>query len=397
MEQRPSPHVQWSRRSNISIFVHALHLLDLDLLPDWPSISEPLFTAKSAQNLHARVKATEWALYHLFRLYSPIDTQPRLSPHFPPTTSLQSKNLRAALYKWLAELKSNGILPREVVLRKTMLDECKGDKFEEVLAKFAMVVLKKTLAGGSQGRSTRDPSGHVNVNEQDARTLVPLIMAHRASLQASLRERQDLKAKAMAYSERLAQVRKEIASESQNLQAQMDKDSADGAEHGFSAREYELLREQVNLAFASDRRWARYIFEGSAGRSFATPAQKILPKWPIDHPDPDPDPDMRTAVTRDELPSDIDTGDSEEKADEPMRELQLMIAQNQERLEHLTRLQESLLPRTERESHPENATPEVFKPTVAELPHRSSPPGQAVSSVSKQRRFNKHQELTLSH
>jgi hypothetical protein len=386
MEQPPSSHLPWSPRSNISIFVHALHLLDLDRLPDWPSISESLYISKSVQNLQARVKSTEWALYHIFRLHSSTDTQSRLSPHFPPTTSLQSKNLRAALYKWLTELKSNGVLPREVVLRKTMLDECKGEKFEEVLAKFAMVVLKKTLLSRNHERSTRG----VHVNEQDVRTIVPLIMAHRSSLQESLRERQDLKAKATAYSERLAQLQKEIASELQNLQTQID--NADGAEHDLSARQSELLREQVNLAFASDRRWARYLFEGSAGRSFAVPAQMILPKWPFDHPEPNP----RTVAAQDESSSDIATTDSEEKADEPMRQLQFIISQNQERLDHLTRLQETLLSRTQCESHPENAASELLsKLTVSELPHRPSPPRQAVSTASKLR-FNKHQELTFS-
>ena len=60
----------------------------------------------------------------------------KLQPFFPPLEPLQSLNLRAALYRSLNELKKNGVLGRESVLRKTMLDECKGDKFYEILVMF---------------------------------------------------------------------------------------------------------------------------------------------------------------------------------------------------------------------------------------------------------------------
>ncbi|EXJ58485.1 hypothetical protein A1O7_05911 [Cladophialophora yegresii CBS 114405] len=385
MERPPATHPQWIPRSNISIFIHALHLLDLDLLPDWPGITESLFTSKPVHTQQTRVKSTEWGLYHLFRLYSLPDTQSRLSPHFPSTTSLQSKNLRAALYKWLGELKSTAVLPREVVLRKTMLDECKGEKFEEVLARFAMVVLKKTRFPRDQERITRER--HVNVSEQDVGTLVPLIMAHRASLQRSLKARQDLRDKATAFSERLAQLQQEILPELQDLPAESDSVEV------LPAREYELLRQQVDLAFATDRRWARYVFEGTAGQVSAASMQKRLPEWPFD--DPGPDLDLRAVMPKDNSSSDGAITGPEEDVDEPMRELQLLMSQNEDRLAHLTRLQGSLLPSTESESHLEDVAPELPDFGVVELHHGTSPTRQPVSSTPKLR-FHKHQDLTLS-
>ncbi|ETI22537.1 hypothetical protein G647_06612 [Cladophialophora carrionii CBS 160.54] len=394
MERPPAPRLQWSPRSNIAIFIHALHLLDLDLLPSWPGISESLFASKSVQNHQARVKSTEWALYHLFRLYSPPDTQSRLAPHFPPTTSLQSKNLRAALYKWLAELKSTAVLPREVVLRKTMLDECKGDKFEEVLAKVAMVVLKKTLPSRNHERRTGERPGSC---EQNFGTLVPLIMAHRVSLRQSLAARQDLEAKAMAYSERLAQLQQEILPELQNLQAASD--GVDGAGQALPAREYESLRQQVDLAFATDRRWARYIFEGSAAEPgySAVSAQKILPTWPFDDPGPTLDQGPAITTDDDDSPLNMATASSEGDANEPMRELQFLISQNHDRLEHLTRLQETLLSSTEPESHPEDVAPVLsnFAGVVDLHHHHPSATAQSISRAPKPR-FNKHQALTLA-
>ena len=56
-------------------------------------------------------------------------------------------NLRAALFRVLSDLKKNGDLGRESILRKSMLDDCKGDKFDELLALFSTAVLRKSLAG----------------------------------------------------------------------------------------------------------------------------------------------------------------------------------------------------------------------------------------------------------
>ena len=63
-------------RGSIALFVKCLHLLDLDLLDDWPSINEETFSAKaSSQSIQARLKGVEWSLYRLFELYDPLVTQ----------------------------------------------------------------------------------------------------------------------------------------------------------------------------------------------------------------------------------------------------------------------------------------------------------------------------------
>lgn len=65
---------QWPGRGHLSSFVRCLHLLDLDLLEDWPGITVQTLSARSAaQNLQQRVKAVEWSLFRLFELYdSPL-------------------------------------------------------------------------------------------------------------------------------------------------------------------------------------------------------------------------------------------------------------------------------------------------------------------------------------
>lgn len=49
------------------MFVHTVHLLDLDLREDWPGLTEQFFDTKFAPS--TRVKAVVWCLYRLFELY----------------------------------------------------------------------------------------------------------------------------------------------------------------------------------------------------------------------------------------------------------------------------------------------------------------------------------------
>ena len=68
--------VQWTGRDHVASFIRCLHLLDLDLLDDWPGISEQTFHARvSQQNMQLRIKGVEWSLYRLFELYTPAETR----------------------------------------------------------------------------------------------------------------------------------------------------------------------------------------------------------------------------------------------------------------------------------------------------------------------------------
>ena len=141
--QPPAP-PSIARPSLPQLFVANLRLLDLDQLSDWPSITSRSFSTRdSQQNQKQRIRSVEWALYRLFELWDPEETRDKLQPFFPPLEPLQSLNLRAALYRSLDQLKKNGILGRECMLRKTMLDECKGEKLMEILLLFSTAVLRK--------------------------------------------------------------------------------------------------------------------------------------------------------------------------------------------------------------------------------------------------------------
>ncbi|EXJ66745.1 uncharacterized protein A1O5_09940 [Cladophialophora psammophila CBS 110553] len=410
--------IQWHLRNNTAIFVRALHILDLDLLPDWSNISDSTFLsapAKASTNTTStaqsqprnRIKSLEWALFHLFRLYSPIEAASRLSPSFPPATPIQSRDLRAGIYKWLAELKQSGELPRETVLRKTMLDECKGDKFEELVARFAMLVVRKTLAqdrGEASNRQVRQREHDIGRQKRsttegdrrhDPESLLPLILAHRVSLQHSLCKRQDLRDKATSYAQKLAQLRKDVASGLQDISQRPPAADDDNAEIILSATEHKSLSERINLAFASDRRWARYILEGAPASS--TPASaRDLPEWPFENPLPSTPQSAGTV-----MPSTDEATDAEdEEANQPMRQLQSLISQHQERIARLTAVRDSLISASKSKGQagetPRLPTPHYSTETILE---RAAEPHTSASNIPSTRsrpRFTQHQDLIVT-
>jgi hypothetical protein len=171
-----------------------LRLLDLDLREDWPDITIKTFSTKDTQqNQKQRIKCTEWILYRLFELWEPEETRDKLQPFFPPLEPLQSLNLRGALFRSLNELKKNGVLGRESVLRKTMLDECKGEKLMELLVIFSTVVVRrKDAAKAAHPRSVAYRVATVPMlSAAQQGSLIPLAVAHAASITNMLKEREE--------------------------------------------------------------------------------------------------------------------------------------------------------------------------------------------------------------
>ena len=108
---------------------------------------------------------------------------------------LQSLNLRAAIFRCLNELKKNGTLGRDVIVRKTFFDDCKGERVQELLVSFSTLVLRKVLAAGHDGKpciAARLATAK-NVTAKEQQSFLPLAVAHRASLTAVLQKKRDLR------------------------------------------------------------------------------------------------------------------------------------------------------------------------------------------------------------
>ncbi|KAI4715838.1 hypothetical protein E4T48_07964 [Aureobasidium sp. EXF-10727] len=182
--------------SNISLFVSNLRLLNFDQRQDWPDITVQTFDTKDAlQNQKKRVSCVEWSLYRLFEIWDRDTARDKLQPFFPPLEPIQSLNLRAALFRCLNDLKKNDVLGREATLRKTMLDDCKGDKFEEVLLLFSAAVVRKHLLSTRRRQPTsiaKNIALSRNIDKRDLNSIAPLSMAYRASLAKTLQSRATL-------------------------------------------------------------------------------------------------------------------------------------------------------------------------------------------------------------
>jgi len=83
------------------------------------------------------------------------------------------------------------VLPRECTIRKGTLDDCIGEKFEELLLFFSTLVLRKTLASrGEQSTPARALSVATSLDGDGVHAVSSFSLAFDASLHASVAERQ---------------------------------------------------------------------------------------------------------------------------------------------------------------------------------------------------------------
>ncbi|EGS21679.1 uncharacterized protein CTHT_0035450 [Thermochaetoides thermophila DSM 1495] len=250
--------------SNVALFLTNLRLLDLDLLPDWPDISVETFSGKDAvQGQKKRIQAVEWALYQLFALWDPEETRNKLRPFFPPLDQIQSLNLRAALLRCLEQAKKNGVLGRDAVVRKTMLDECKGERLEEVLAVFSSAVLKKVVAEQQMSRGQSPAMAQLISLENrgylgDRLDLTALILAHRVSLRRNLEDKKAARQRYREFFELLE--KKEMTVAKRRQDAEITKKS--GHRHAISDTQAHAVSRAVRNNWTGDERWMDTLLYG---------------------------------------------------------------------------------------------------------------------------------------
>ncbi|KAL2190012.1 hypothetical protein L209DRAFT_749993 [Thermothelomyces heterothallicus CBS 203.75] len=253
-------------RSHVSLFLANLRLLNLDQHPDWPDINALTFSTKDlAQGQKKRIQSVEWALYHLFRLWDPDEARNKLQPFFPPLDQVQSLNLRAALLRGLEQAKKNGVLGRDAVVRKTMLDECKGERLEEVLAVFSSAVLKKVVAeqqlnGGGHPALAQTLALENRGYSGDRTELVALVIAHKASLRRMLDEKNTDRARFREFSDWLALKEKTVARKREEAEAA----KRSGREKVVTDEEKRQVWGIVRNNWAGNERWMEALLYGDS-------------------------------------------------------------------------------------------------------------------------------------
>ncbi|KAJ6100112.1 hypothetical protein N7467_001647 [Penicillium canescens] len=255
---RPKP-LDWLGPSHQDVFIRNLKLLQLDQREDWPSISIRSLSA-SSQNQRQRIRLIEWALYYLFAIWDSEGTQNKLRPFFPPLEPLQSVNLRAALFRCLSELKKNGDLGREIILRKSMLDDCKGEKFDELLAGFSTTVLRKCVAASAEEMawsSAMKLSTATAMTPTNYQNLLPLILAHQVSLGAGEARRARVQGAYDRFSELLDNKKIELAERANKEQQSKGNVQSDP----------ESLARELQANWLGSEEWATALLKGGSQSS----------------------------------------------------------------------------------------------------------------------------------
>ena len=264
--------------------VKNLKFLDLDTTKDWPLITIETFAANdSVKNQKNRIQSAEWALYKLFEIWDIKNTrdvailhqssrlshvligmlEQRLKPFFPSCEPLQSRNLRAALFRCLNDLKKDGVLGRDVALRKGLLDDCKGERFVDMLAAFSTAVLRKVVkARQSDVSITKSLALAANVAANEQRSMLPIAIAHRASLTAYLRNKCVMRRRYHQLGETLDAKAAELAQREERIDQQAQARGEIDDKGNLAQR----LKEKLEIHWSGDPRWIDIFIDGDRSR-----------------------------------------------------------------------------------------------------------------------------------
>ena len=141
-----------------------------------------------------------------------------------------------------------------------MLDECRGEKFEDVLAAFSTAVLHRVLSAEHNVRpsSVRQLALARTLSDEQQRSLLPLVIAHRVVLEGLLRKRAHLRIKYLEFQYVLDLKEQELLARTASLEfaskAIEDRVDPNGNIRG--------LRKQFGIHWQGDPRWVDVIFEG---------------------------------------------------------------------------------------------------------------------------------------
>lgn len=190
----------------------------------------------------------------------------KLRPFFPPLDQVQSLNLRAALLRGLEQAKKNGVLGRDAVVRKTMLDECKGERLAEVLAVFSSAVLKKLVAEQQLNDRSHPALAQTIALEHrgysgERAELNALILAHKVSLHRLLDDKNAARARYKEFSGLLRHKEEAIARRREQVEAPKRVQEAGSA---ISQDRKLDLRRTVRNNWSGNEHWMETLLYGDS-------------------------------------------------------------------------------------------------------------------------------------
>lgn len=149
-----------------------------------------------------------------------------------------------------------------------MLDECKGDRFEELLYSFSSLVLKKTLTAkesrGQEWTIARRLGLTPSLLDGERDLVEALILAHKASLGRRLERRVQ---QVQAYESFDQLLRMKELSLTQRKQAVGHDRGDEATAPSYSDIDLKSLKQRVQDGWCGDQRWLQVIFDGDSAQN----------------------------------------------------------------------------------------------------------------------------------
>jgi hypothetical protein len=143
-----------------------------------------------------------------------------------------------------------------------MLDECKGERLEEVLAVFSTAVLKKVETSGEHEVAIAQKLAMENISYTgDRNVLSTLILAHKASLSRTLIAKGVSKSNYDDFANLLKLKERQIARRHEQLKVLIEENRARGT---ISDGEAQDLRDKVQRSWTGSNEWLEAILYGDS-------------------------------------------------------------------------------------------------------------------------------------
>lgn len=133
-----------------------------------------------------------------------------------------------------------------------MLDECKGEKFEDVVSVFALTVLRKAAQARNEPQLELACSRFLS-RQQEAQ-LLPLVIAYQCSLRQLVSQSRKVKEHAQVYSELLSQRRISVENRCANLSRLPTLEAGGGEDAGDN--------QKISYLGMNDDRWTEILVSG---------------------------------------------------------------------------------------------------------------------------------------
>ncbi|KAI5783846.1 HAUS augmin-like complex subunit 6 N-terminus-domain-containing protein [Peziza echinospora] len=240
----------------VSLLLTNLQLLDYYSSEDAFPISVETFTS-----LKNKGKAFEHIVHHLFQVYQPNEAATRFQGCWPIYEPVQSRELRNVVFKWLTDLKRSGLLQTggNVIIRRSLFDDCSGERYEELLLALSTMVLRNQVERGvfKEPKHQTIAYKQCHTHTPNLGLLTPLILAHQSSLTRLLNSRNNSKEQWRLFVSFLKQREAELELSASHL-------PPDAANlEGNSQQEEDIIAKWKNN-WLGDTRWLDILFDGNS-------------------------------------------------------------------------------------------------------------------------------------